>query len=34
MTIEDGKLVHMKELWDTKLIVDAAAGKFDGAAAN
>jgi len=31
MTIEDGKLVHMKELWDTKLIVDAAAGKFDGA---
>jgi ketosteroid isomerase-like protein len=34
MTFADGKLAHMKELWDTKLIVDAAAGAFDGATAN
>jgi ketosteroid isomerase-like protein len=31
MTFDDGKMVHMKELWDTKLILDAAAGAFDRA---
>jgi len=30
----DGKMVHMREFWDTKLIVDAASGALDGAAAN
>jgi ketosteroid isomerase-like protein len=34
MTFAEGKLVHMREVWDTKLIVDAAAGAFDGAASN
>jgi ketosteroid isomerase-like protein len=34
MRFRDGKMVHMREVWDTKLIVDAASGAFDGATAN
>jgi ketosteroid isomerase-like protein len=34
MTFGEGKMVHMREFWDTKLIVDAAAGAFDHASSN
>ena len=30
MRFHDSKLVYMRELWDTKLIVDASSGAFDG----
>jgi ketosteroid isomerase-like protein len=34
MRFRDGKLFQMREVWDTKLIIDAASGAFDGAGAN
>ncbi len=30
MRFSAGKLVYMRELWDTKLIIDASSGAFDG----
>jgi ketosteroid isomerase-like protein len=29
MVFRDGKLVHMREFWDPKRILDARAGRYD-----
>jgi ketosteroid isomerase-like protein len=33
MTFRDRKMIHMREFWDPKRILDAAAGLYDAAAA-